>query len=363
MKKSKLLSSKFRVLFKPGLRYVFHVLFWLFFYLDMLFDLFFSGFADAYMLLTYLLQLLLDMILVYGNNYLFMPGLLLQNKNKAYLLTMFALLLGLVLVNVYLQQYLLFDYFYGVSYWEPEEGLSDRISAYLNIFSFQASILGAGAGIKLFKMFLQDRFRLQNMEISQLESELSHLKAQLNPHFLFNALNNIYVLTKIDAEKAQRAIELLSGLLRYQLYESTLERVPLQNELDYLEAFLQMEKIRKKDMRLEFEVEGDTDNKYIAPLMLITFIENAVKHGISSAGTGWIHIHIRIDQDKFLFKVENSLNVEKTQRDKGIGLDNLRRRLSLIYPESHQIEIRKEGQSYFASLSLTLDNGNRQNPA
>jgi LytS/YehU family sensor histidine kinase len=295
------------------------------------------------------------MLLVYGNNYWFMPRLLMRNKNSAYLISMGVLLLTLVCINYYMQNDWLFTYFYEQPFWTAEDGYDVRIATFLNIFAFQASILGAGAGIKLFKLFLQDRFRLQNMEILQLESELSHLKEQLNPHFLFNALNNIYVLTKIDPEKAQETIELLSELLRYQLYQSDQSRVPLADELVYLEAFLAMEKIRKKDMQVSFVVEGDTRDKWIAPLMLITFIENAVKHGISAAGEGWIAIKVRVDGDLLDLEVENSLNPEAATHSPGIGLQNLQRRLALSYPDTHKIRAETQRDRYLATLSLELD--------
>ena len=355
MDKSVLISGKFEWLFNPRLRPWLHLVFWLFFYMDMVFELAFASYMDEYQATTYVLQLGLDILLVYGNNYILMPLLLFRNKNKSYLAWILGMLLVLVSMNYYLQNYLLFEYFYEASYWTENEGTDIQIATFLNVFAFQASILGAGAGIKLFKLFLKDRFRLQHLEVAQLESELSHLKEQLNPHFLFNALNNIYVLTKIDPEKAQETIELLSELLRYQLYQTTRSRVPLQEELDYLEAFLAMEKIRKRDMQVSFEVEGATHDKFIAPLLLITFIENAVKHGISAAGTGWIHIHIAIRGQQLEGVVENSLIADAAKTTPGIGLDNLRRRLSLIYPGTHRIQTEIRADCFRASLSLPLD--------
>ncbi len=362
MERSRLIISKFQWLFNKRLRIWYHVLFWMFFYLDMVFDLAFADYFDEYLLITYVLQLVLDMFLVYANNYLLLPRLLFRNKNLLYLLVVFSLLLILVSLNYYLQYFFLFEYFYDELFWTPEEGWMDRLSTFLNVFSFQASIIGAGSGIKIFKIFLQDRFRMQNMEIAQLESELNQLKAQLNPHFLFNALNNIYVLTKIDQEKAQEAIELLSGLLRYQLYECTRPEVPLENELEYLRAFIQMEKIRKKDMKVDFQLEGSPEGKFIAPLLLITFIENAVKHGVSAAGSGWIRIRISVGTT-FSMTVENSLNPERKMSKGGIGLKNLERRLSLIYPQNHRIKTEMQADRYFAWLEIALDDRNRQNPA
>lgn len=148
---------------------------------------------------------------------------------------------------------------------------------------------------------------------------------------------------------------MLSELLRYQLYQSDQSRVPLADELVYLEAFLAMEIIRKKDMQVSFVVEGDTRDKWIAPLMLITFIENAVKHGISAAGEGWIAIKVRVDGDLLDLEVENSLNPEAATHSPGIGLQNLQRRLALSYPDTHKIRAETQRDRYLATLSLELD--------
>lgn len=346
-----LASHHFRWLFEPRLRVFWHLSFWVFFYLDMLYDLVFGLATDDYTRWTYLLQLSIDVLLVYSNNYLLIPRLLFRQKTRLYILVSLGLLVSVVSVNCFLQYDYLWTYFYHESFWTDTEGLAAKWSVYLNVFSFQASILGTGIGINIFKKFIQGQIHIKNMEVAQLQSELTYLKAQLDPHFLFNALNNIHVLTKIQPEKATVAIELLSELLRYQLYECRQKTVPLENEISYLNAYLDMERIRKHGISIDFEIKGSVQSYSIPPLLLITFVENAVKHGITPVGSGWIKIFLQTEP-AFVFEVRNSLpSIPKTSTP-GVGLDNLSRRLSLLYPNGHQMETRTEDGVFIARLSL-----------
>lgn len=344
-------SHHFRWLFEPRLRLFWHLAFWLFFYLDMAYDLVFGLTTDAYTRWTYLLQLSIDVMLVYSNNYLLIPRLLFRQKTRKYLLFSLGLLVSVVSVNCYLQYDYLWNYFYQESFWTDTEGLAEKWSIYLNVFSFQASILGTGIGINIFKKFIQGQLHIENLEVAQLQSELTYLKAQLDPHFLFNALNNIHVLTKIQPESATHAVELLSELLRYQLYECRQKTVPLENEVSYLHAYLDMERIRKHGISIEFDIKGSIHHQVIPPLLLITFVENAVKHGITPTGAGWIKIYLQTEPS-FLFEVRNSIPASTKKETHGVGLDNLSRRLQLLYPQRHQLETRTEDGVFIARLTL-----------
>lgn len=344
-------SHHFRWLFEPRLRLFWHLAFWLFFYLDMAYDLVFGLTTDAYTRWTYLLQLSIDVMLVYSNNYLLIPRLLFRQKTRKYLLFSLGLLVSVVSVNCYLQYDYLWNYFYQESFWTDTEGLAEKWSIYLNVFSFQASILGTGIGINIFKKFIQGQLHIENLEVAQLQSELTYLKAQLDPHFLFNALNNIHVLTKIQPESATHAVELLSELLRYQLYECRQKTVPLENEVSYLHAYLDMERIRKHGISIEFDIKGSIHHQVIPPLLLITFVENAVKHGITPTGAGWIRIYLQTEPG-FVFEVRNSIPASTKKETHGVGLDNLSRRLQLLYPQRHQLETRTEDGVFIARLTL-----------
>jgi len=179
----------------------------------------------------------------------------------------------------------------------------------------------------------------RQMEIEKITSELSFLKAQFRPHFLFNTLNNIYSLTIDNNPLAGKSILQLSGLLRYVLYESETEKVDLQNEINYLRDYVELEKIRfASRMELSFNVSGNIINKKIVPILLIPFVENAFKHASNRVNEKlWITIDLIVKENHLAFTVENSFFPEgKTQMDNnhsGIGLENVKRRLSLIYEE------------------------------
>ena len=191
------------------------------------------------------------------------------------------------------------------------------------------------------------------------DMELRNLKNQLNPHFLFNTLNNIYALTAFDTEKAQNAIHQLSKLLRYTLYESDGTQVTLDKELQFIRSYINLMALRLSDnTRLTVSIhDGGTNGLEIAPMMFISLVENAFKHGVSAGSESFIDIRITLDGNRICCHVENSL-FPKQESDKsgsGIGLANLQRQLELLYPESHDYSAAAIGDRYVAELSITLN--------
>jgi two-component system, LytTR family, sensor kinase len=177
----------------------------------------------------------------------------------------------------------------------------------------------------------------KQMEIEKIKSELNFLKAQFQPHFLFNTLNNIYSLTFNNSQLAGKSILQLSGLLRYVLYESEMEKVDLQKEINHLQDYIELEKIRfAARMELSFNISGNVSDKKIAPTLLMPFLENAFKHASGKMNEKtWITIDLIVKESNLCFTVENSVFSEgKTQMHNsysGIGLENVKRRLSLLY--------------------------------
>ena len=191
------------------------------------------------------------------------------------------------------------------------------------------------------------------------DMELRNLKNQLNPHFLFNTLNNIYALTAFDTEKAQNAIHQLSKLLRYTLYESDGTQVTLDKELQFIRSYINLMALRLSDnTRLTVSIhDGGTNGLEIAPMMFISLVENAFKHGVSAGSESFIDIRITLNGNRICCHVENSL-FPKQESDKsgsGIGLANLQRQLELLYPESHDYSAAAIGDRYVAELSITLN--------
>ena len=205
------------------------------------------------------------------------------------------------------------------------------------------------------------KFEKMNERIisEQREMELHNLKNQLNPHFLFNTLNNIYALTSIDTTKAQDAILQLSKLLRYTLYENDNREVELNKELLFVRSYIELMKLRLSDNnKLHVEIyDGPTDGLTIAPMMFIALIENAFKHGVSGSHPSNIDIRISLKDSIICCHVENSL-FQKQKSDKsgsGIGLSNLTRQLSLLYENKHSYHAGIAGKRYVAELTIDLN--------
>ena len=228
-----------------------------------------------------------------------------------------------------------------------------QLKMLLNVFGGVLLILIFGTAIKLAK----DSFVRRQQE---KEAELKLLKAQLNPHFLFNTLNNLYGLSVLKSDKLPSLMLKLSDLLRYSLYETSSVLVPLEKEIQYLENYISLEKIRLEDKTtINFEVSGNILSIKIAPMLLIVFVENAFKHlGVLNDKKSFVSVKIIEDNDELFFRCENSIDVSETENHQlekgksGIGLANVKKRLALLYPDKHQLKIEKTNTLYSINLKL-----------
>ncbi len=204
-----------------------------------------------------------------------------------------------------------------------------------------------------FIFFIYQRWQLS--ETAKAQAELSYLKAQINPHFLFNTLNSIYYLTLQQSERAPSAVQKLSAIMRYVIDEGNHDRVPLEREVAYLNDYIALQKLRFTDnVRIELEVQGDMVGKEIAPLIMVSFVENAFKHGISMEVESPIHIELAVSSDHIRFTVRNRKfgSFADSPPESGIGLENTRRRLEIAYPGRHGLEILEDGEGYEVSLTI-----------
>ena len=201
----------------------------------------------------------------------------------------------------------------------------------------------------------------QELETQTMQSELRFLKSQINPHFLFNTLNNLYALTLKKSDQAPEIVLKLSEMMRYMLYECNEKRVPLSKEVNYIQNYLDLERLRhgqKVDIR--FEVEGQIGEQKIAPLMFIPFLENSFKHGLNNHITkGFVLIRMQVESNTVYFFIENSkpdvLPPRDLRRSGGIGLVNVHRRLNLLYPENYALDIDDNPNSYVVNLKINLN--------
>jgi tetratricopeptide (TPR) repeat protein len=203
--------------------------------------------------------------------------------------------------------------------------------------------------------FMFYKSKIRKMETNNLQAELRFLKNQINPHFLFNILNSVYVLTQTDAEKASVLILKLSNIIRYQLYECTTDLVPLQGEINFIMDYLEIQKIRSSHkLKLNFTQTGNADELFIAPMVLMVFIENAFKFGVEPAiSEATIRIDLVLEPSAIKFRIENSIPANPGKVVKGgIGLQNVQRRLDLLYPGNYQLNKNCDPAIFLVELTI-----------
>lgn len=185
-------------------------------------------------------------------------------------------------------------------------------------------------------------------------TEIKFLKAQINPHFIFNTLNNIYAMIYFQSDKSLLAVEKLSQIMRFSTYESQKERIKLQDEINYIKAYIELEQLRHAEAGgVNFTVGVENDYMEVPPYILSPLVENALKHGVLSADAS-INILLDSDGEQLMFRVDNEIGVQKKDKLGGIGLDNLKKRLDIYYPGSHQLHLNKENNRFIAELSIKL---------
>lgn len=197
-----------------------------------------------------------------------------------------------------------------------------------------------------------------SIEKEKLDTEIKFLKSQINPHFLFNVLNNIYTLTVIKSEKAPENLLRLSEMLRYMLYDSNEGNVPLQKEIDYLENYINLASLKdSRGLNIKVNLENNQPGIMVAPLLFIPFVENAFKHSkIEDLKNGYIYINLKTTTKQIEFSIDNSIPSIVFKKDKvgGIGLTNTKHRLQLLYPNKHELKISEDKHVYSVNLKLDL---------
>lgn len=206
----------------------------------------------------------------------------------------------------------------------------------------------------IFGWFFQQWKWLKTLESKKSKAELSLLKSQMNPHFFFNTLNNLYGLTVEKSDDAPNVVLKLSDMMRYTIYMGKEDLVPLKDEVEYLNNYIELHKIRyQKNVDIQFK-HSNISNFQIAPLLYIITLENAFKHGVEKlTENAYIHINISTNARNILYEIENNFENQETKHIPGIGLDNLKQRLQLLYPKKHQLTI--ESSNFVYKLSLKLE--------
>lgn len=328
-----------------------HLLFWILLSCIYYKNLQVLGGAKYYWLYTYWL-LPIEMAATYFMAYFLVPKYLLQKK---YLLFISLLLLsgiGFIL----LERYIWYEVLYPLTFPQGREMPFFFLPALWDLGLTTYSIAFLFSGTRVYQTLVKDQNQRLKLEKQTLHSELALLRSQINPHFLFNTLNNIDLLVFKDQQKASDSIVKLSEIMRYMLYESNTAQVPLDREIQYLVSMIDLMRLRLKGANfIAFSVDGDSKNKYLPPMLLVPFVENAYKHGKKIGPSPGIEIKLEISSENYLFSVINQVDKGKIQsKDKvgGIGLNNVMRRLDLIYGNDYVLNILNTDNLFKVILKL-----------
>ena len=220
------------------------------------------------------------------------------------------------------------------------------------------ALVGIGTSIRMTGRWLNNEKETNEIKKEKLNAELSYLKSQIDPHFFFNTLNNIYSLTQLKSDKAPQTILKLSELMRYNIYEADKEFVFLKDEINYVQNFIDLQRIRlAKNVDIDYYVRGKIGDKKIEPLIFLPFIENAFKHGIDYANNCSIDIEITIDNKEISLLVINSTSgrKEKISKQSGVGLSNIKKRLELLYKDRYELTVNENENKFMVKLNLILN--------
>lgn len=298
-------------------------------------------------------QLLRAPLVVYfANFYLFGPYLFFRRRYWLFVLCNLLLILGANYGFVY-------GYF-AIKHNVPSMPAKAWMGFFSGAFMFfllNIVTVAVAIGIRHFIRVRQLKQQLKDEKAKNTEAELAWLKNQINPHFLFNTLNNISSLTQIDADAAQDAIAQLSDLLRYAMYETNKNTVPLGGEVEFMRNYIELMKLRcNEQTSVNYQLSTDSEQVEVAPLLFVSLIENAFKHGVSSGRPSAISIKLEQHQGQLTFVCDNT-NYPKNDKDRsgsGIGIENTRRRLELMYADRYEWEQTLEDNIYHVMIKLKL---------
>ncbi len=292
------------------------------------------------------------MFISYMNIYYLIPTFLERKKPVMYLICLvgLAVLVAPIYTSILLLLYSKFE--------TIRANLVDaRETAYIiGLFVGLASML-----FKVTKDWLLHQQEKKDLESQNLQSELKFLKSQINPHFFFNTLNNLYALTLKKSDLAPEIVLRLSEMMRYMLYECNEKLVSLEKEVNYVKNYIELEKLRQGNkFNVNFNLEGKVNGQMIAPLIFIPFLENSFKHGVNNQiNSGFVNINMKLDSTKVDLEIENSKAPVKQnangKKSGGIGLENVKRRLNLLYPNQYDLKINDFEETFKINLNINLN--------
>ena len=330
-------------------RWTIHGIFWIMVLL--LYSLFFGRQNNNYLQTFFFVGLLMPVTIgtTYFVNYLLVPRYLMKERYFYFLLYFIYTLIA----SLYLEMVIAMATFIIMAKVQIRNMNPDSI----NLFFLLAALLMVvflGVAIKMLIHWRASREDYQKLMLEKVQAELKFLKIQLNPHFLFNTLNNLYYLASEKSEKTPHAILALSELLDYVLQKSQQDFVALEEELKQINNFIALESLRYEDrVKITLAVNSSTKPLKIAPMLLITLVENAFKHGVMKVATdAWIDIRVNGNQEKINIMIRNSMRPTDQENKSGIGLINLKSQLDHLYKDRHSLDIQYDAHSFSVNIEL-----------
>lgn len=296
---------------------------------------------------------LTSVFLFFINSELLMPRILPKYGIKQYMTSLVVLVIGFIILQSFMRDWLLHPH--------GSQAKPFNFSRFAFFSVFPVIMIAAISTVYGFINYLSKEEKNKQYEKEErLNSELSFLRSQISPHFIFNVLNSIVYLIRSKSDSAESVTIKLSELMRYMLYESESEQVPLDKELNYLTNYIELQKVRfDEDVEINLKLEGNRSSQLIEPMLLIPFVENAFKHGVGMIENPTIDIYSLSGNDEFFFEVKNKIAPESSEdkdSSSGIGLKNVKRRLELLYPNRHSLDIIKENGWFTVRLKIKFKN-------
>jgi hypothetical protein len=239
---------------------------------------------------------------------------------------------------------------------KPISSQSEPVPAYINLLILSVLVFGFDTGLKINSKWVKSEQQRMTIEKENIENQLAFLKNQISPHFFMNTLNNIHSLIDIDTVEAKKSIIRLSSLMRHLLYESDHEQSPIKSEVEFIKSYVDLMKLRYSDeVRISFKIPDNLPEKSIPPLLFISLLDNAFKHGISYVKESFVEIELLIESDKLCLKISNSKNkLALNSSAQGIGIENTRKRLDLLFNENYTLEITDRGNTFVTNLTIPI---------
>ncbi|MEP5612248.1 MAG: histidine kinase [Cyclobacteriaceae bacterium] len=333
--------------------FLWHLLFWIV-YMS-IFTFIEGGYANQFReaFLIEVAYFPIRLAVIYLNYFWLMPKFLLNDKTRQYVI----LTILSILIASFLHRLLMFSFINELIFPGWDQGSFWQGYKFLRAGMIITSPMIFLIGLTVIYRLVDSQKKLAEISEERTKTELQYLKNQINPHFFFNTLNSLYGLALKKSDQTPNVVMKLSELMSYMLYDTDQTGVALSKEINYIKNYIELEEVRFEGrFKCNLQVDGDIDNLLIPPMILLPFVENAFKHGVNTSSEGaWINVLIRGGKKELMFEVENSIGKSSEEEKKGgLGIQNVVRRLQLLFEDNYSLNYGRSGQKYSVQLTIQL---------